>query len=225
MKEHTLVFSGKAFIGLSVALVAGGALLFGVGLFVGIAITEAPGKTSGTALPVTLASADTPTPSDDATAWPFGVAAPAGAPPAAADSAAPTKPAPTDAQPERRRADPDASDADVSVPAPRPSATRSAFQTVAYVAPSRAATASDDATPYIVQAGAFRSEHNAQSLAARLTADGYKPTVVERDDENGRTLHVVRLARIIGRDRAVHVAEMIGDAERLVASVTPDRGN
>ena len=228
MKEHTLVFSGTQFIGLAVSLVAGGALLFGVGLFVGIAITEAPAKASDTALPVTVATIDNPTPPEDAAAWPFGVAAPAGAPPVAADTTA-AKSAPTTAQPDHRRAGPDASDgsdAAVSAPAPRPAASAtSAFRAVAYVAPSSQASDIQDATPYVIQVGAFRSERLAASLAARLTAAGYKPTIIDRDDDNGRTLHVVRVARVVGRDRATRVAEAIGDAEQVVASVIVDRGH
>jgi cell division septation protein DedD len=78
-----------------------------------------------------------------------------------------------------------------------------------------------DSTPYVVQIGAFRIEGNARALMERLKHAGYHPVLVQQVD-GGRPLNIVRVQRIVGREAAARVAERIGDAERVVASIVID---
>jgi cell division septation protein DedD len=214
MKEQTFVFSGKAFAGLATALTAGGAMMFALGMLVGMTLKGAPlpTRTAEPTAGTTVASrGGTAASTDDPAAWPFaGVADKM-----AIDTTGANTPAIDSV--------PTALDTATSAPATRTKPNvRSGLQTVAYVAtPEPEEEPAEDVGPYIVQVGSFRSARNAKSLAARLISAGYKPTIDVRED-NGRPLHVVRLGRVIGRDRAERLAARIGDAERLVASVVAE---
>jgi cell division septation protein DedD len=219
MKTHTYFLSGKALAIVGGSLLMSGALVFIVGVFVGLLIqapaqSAAEGKlrdllppgarpiasTDGAAANAELQRAEAPA------AWPFSVPEPAAAPaetpaPAIVDSV----PAPGTVKPK----------ADTTVK-------RRAITDVAYVAPSAEPTrrmVPDDA-PFTVHVGAFRVESNAQTLIDRLRNAGYHPIESIRMD-GGRPLHVVSVGGYIGRRAAIMAAERIGDAEHLVATAVP----
>jgi cell division septation protein DedD len=219
MKTHTYFLSGKALAIVGGSLLMSGALVFVVGVFVGLLIqapaqAAAEGKlrdllppgaqpiasTDGAAANAALERAESPA------AWPFSVPAPAAAP-----------------------ADAPAAEVPDSVPAPAPAkpkadttTKRHAVTDVAYVVPSAEPPRHmipDDA-PFTVHVGAFRVERNAQMLIERLQSAGYHPVESIRID-GGRELHVVSVGGYVGRRSAILAAERIGDAEHLVATAVP----
>ncbi len=224
MKTHTYFLSGKALAIVGGSLLMSGALVFVVGVFVGLLIqapaqAAAEGKlrdllppgaqpiasTDGAAANAALDRAESPA------AWPFSVPAPAAAP---ADAKAP-----------------DAAEAPDSIPAPAPAkpkadtaTKRHAVTDVAYVVPSAEPPRRmipDDA-PFTVHVGAFRVERNAQMLMERLQSAGYHPSESIRVD-GGRQLHVVSVGGYVGRRAAILAAGRFGDAEHLVATAVPAR--
>lgn len=233
MKTHTFFLNTKALAMVIGALVMSAILTFVAGVAVGMGARPAvpaqltalqmaaagyvPAGSAAAAGSTSLApSGGTPS-----ATWPFDqksalTAAADPAPAAVADPAAPAadvaapKPAPADSA--------------VRAPAPvrRSSSTTTAVSySLSRPAPEPEPEMPDDNTAYTVQVGSFRSERNARALMARLETNGFRPSIAIRD-EGGRPLHVVRIGRITGRVAAEHVAERIGDAERLVAVVTTD---
>lgn len=209
MKTHTFTFSGKGLAAVSAACTTGGLLMFSLGFAVGtVANGPVAERLRESHEGSTRTSHATSVSTTDPATWPFGSSE-------HVPTEAPSK-ATTDSATEALPVDPTK-----PAPASRERATmRTGLTAVSFIAPADAPGADDGV--WIVQVGAFRNETNATLLAARLVASGYHPTVTTRDD-NGRALHVVRVARIAGRARAEHVAESIGDAEHLVASIVADR--
>ena len=219
MKTHTYFLSGKALAIVGGSLLMSGALVFVVGVFVGLLIqapaqTAAEGKLRDLLPPGAQPIASTGSATANAeleraeapAAWPFSVPAPVAAPaeapaPAIVDSV----PAPGSAKPK----------ADTTTK-------RRAITDVAYVAPSTEpprGMVPDDA-PFTVHVGAFRVESNALTLIERLRNAGYRPIETVRID-GGRQLHVVSVGGYVGRRAAIMAAERIGDAEHLVATAVP----
>jgi cell division septation protein DedD len=223
MKTHTYFLSAKALAVVAGALAASGALVFAVGVCVGLLIQGPVAERAAgdvlrgalPALPALPATASAPIASTDdgsaasATgsplAWPFSVPASPGPVPAPADTAA----APADTAPAKQKAD--------------TTVRRRAVTDVAFVVPAADAPRrlpARDLTPYTVHVGAFRVQRNARLLMARLESAGYKPVEAVRMD-GGRELHVVTVGGYLGRRAAILAAERIGDAEHLVASAVP----
>jgi cell division septation protein DedD len=222
MKTHTYFLSGKAIAIVAGALMTSGALVFVVGVFVGLLIQEPVQRATGGSIrevapgPTPIASTEGVTAlqrAESPAAWPFSVPAPATATPAAADSdatEAPSDSAPAKAKPKAK--------ADSTTH-------RRAVTDVAYVVPSEEPAPRPqvrDVAPYTVRVGSFRVERNARLLVGRLEAAGYKPVESVRD-EGGRELHVVTVGGYVGRRAAIFAAERIGDNEHLVASAVPAR--
>jgi DedD protein len=224
MKTHSFEFTGKGLVGLTAALIASATLMVALGLIVGMAIQGSPVRIPGaetTASSTVASRGPVPPAVEDPAGWPF-TGVPAA--PAIDTTGADIPAVDVDEVPDKDTTA--ASAGSAGTPAPRPRAgVRAGFSTVAYTAaPADEDTdpVVDDTEPYVVQVGSFRNERNAKSLVARLTANGYRPTVVKRED-NGRMLHVVRLGRVIGRERAERLAERIGDAERVIVAVVAER--
>jgi cell division septation protein DedD len=220
MKTHTYFLSGKALAIVGGSLLMSGALVFIVGVFVGLLIQAPAQAATEGKLRDLLPPGAQPIASTDATsgnaalqraespaAWPFSVPAPVAAPadasaPGAADS---VPAAPVPAKPKADTA-----------------AKHRAVSDVAYVVPSAEPPRRmipDDA-PFTVHVGAFRVERNAEMLMARLRSAGYRPVETVRAD-GGRELHVVCIGGYVGRRSAIFAAERIGDAEHLVATAVP----
>ncbi len=219
MKTHTYFLSGKAIAIVAGALMTSGALVFVVGVFVGLLIQEPVQRaTGGSIRDVTpaaspIASTDGVTAlqrAESPAAWPFSVPASTTASPAAADSDATEAPA-------------DSAPAKAKPKAKADSTHRRAVTDVAYVVPSEEPAPRPqvrDVAPYTVRVGSFRVERNARLLVGRLEAAGYKPVESVRN-EGGRELHVVTVGGYVGRRAAIFAAERIGDNEHLVASAVP----
>jgi cell division septation protein DedD len=230
MKAQTYFLNGKALTIVVGGLAGSGALIFLIGVIVGLSI-DPPAIRAGLpgipALPgaaaiasamlsstnseasVTLPSNASSGP-EAAAAWPFSVpgspAAPAEADSAAAAPAAPAPPAPAPAKGDTT------------------AKRRAAVTDAAYVTSDAAPRAVvEDTRHYTVQVGAFRVERNAQALMDRLLSAGYRPVASVRM-EGERALHVVSVGGYIGRRAAIMAAVKIGDAENLVASPVPARG-
>jgi cell division septation protein DedD len=223
MKTHTYFLSGKALAIVGGALVTSGALVFIVGVFVGLLIQEPATRamngtlrdgTPSAAAPIASIQGASAIPLEEShAAWPFGTSAtpePAEAAPPA-DTAAPAAAAP--AAPAKPKAD-------------VPPSKRGTVSDVAYVAPDpapRAAPMKDDA-PFTVRVGSFRVERNARMLMARLESSGYRAVESVRV-EGDRELHVVTVGGFVGRRAAIFAAEKIGDAAHLVATAVPARAH
>jgi cell division septation protein DedD len=217
MKTHTYFLSGKALAVVAGALTASGALVFVVGVFVGILIQEPLQRATGGTAPA-IAPASAPiastgdavaTPSQESpAAWPFSV--PAADPTPAGADAAPS--APADSAPAKEKAKTDTT------------THRRAVSDAAYVVPSPEEApvkiAAPDKASYTVRVGTFRVARNAEMLVERLRDAGYKPLETTRV-EGGRELHVVTVGGYVGRLAAIMAAERIGDREQLVASIVP----
>ncbi len=225
MKTHTYFLSGKALAIVGGSLVASGALVFIVGVFVGLLIQEPATRvmngisrdgTPSAPSPIASTQGASAIPLEEShAAWPFGKTAtpePAEAPPA--DTAAPAAAAPAaPAAPAKPKAD-------------VPPAKRGTVSDVAYIAPDptpRAVPMKDDA-PFTVRVGSFRVERNARMLIARLESSGYKAVESVRV-EGDRELHVVTVGGFVGRRAAIFAAEKIGDAAHLVATAVPARAH
>jgi cell division septation protein DedD len=217
MKTHTYFLSGKALAIVGGSLLMSGALVFVVGLFVGLMI-QAPAQAAAEGrLRDLIPAAAQPIASTDANvalqraetpaAWPFSVPAPVAAP--AADSAPAAAPDSVPAP-------------GATKPKPDTTAKRRAISDVAYIVPAAEPPRrmiADDA-PFTVHVGAFRVQSNAQNLIERLRSAGYRPVETVRLD-GGRELHVVSIGGYVGRRAAIMAAERIGDAEHLVATAVP----
>ncbi len=217
MKTHTYFLSGKALAIVAGALTTTGALVFVVGVFVGILIQEPAQAASGAgkiqapaiSAPIASNTAQGMQPTESPAAWPFSVPGSGSAEPAAATEAPAA--APADSAPAKAKAKADTATA------------RHTVSDVAFVVPSREPVRSpraDDVTPFTVRVGIFRVASNAKALAERLESAGYKPKETVRM-EGGRALHVVSVGGYTGRRAAILAAEKIGDAVQLVALAVP----
>jgi cell division septation protein DedD len=224
MKTHTYFLSGKALAIVGGALVTSGALVFIVGVFVGLLIQEPATRvmngisrdgTPSAPSPIASTQGASAIPLEEShAAWPFGTSAtpePAEASPA--DTAAPAAAPAAPAAPAKPKAD-------------VPPTKRGTVSDVVYIAPDptpRAAAIKDDA-PFTVRVGSFRVERNARMLIARLESSGYK-AVESVHVEGDRELHVVTVGGFVGRRAAIFAAEKIGDAAHLVATAVPARAH
>jgi hypothetical protein len=216
MKTHTYFLSGKALAIVAGALTTSGALVFVVGVFVGILIQEprpaAPGagKVDAPAVSAPIASNTMSSGMQSAespAAWPFSV--PVSAEPAAGTEAPAA--APGDSAPAKPKAKSDTTSA------------RHTVSDVAFVVPPKEPAhkaPAADVAPFTVRVGIFRVVRNAQLLAERLESAGYKPKETVRM-EGGRALHIVSVGGYTGRRAAILAAERIGDAVQLVAIAVP----
>jgi cell division septation protein DedD len=217
MKTHTYFLSGRALAILASAVTGMGALIFVLGLFVGMMLMPAPHAVAGTAVQQTVASAGGAAgPAGDSVAAPSDAAWPFSAAPGA--DAAPVDSVPRGVAPDSARVRRDTV-----------LGHRAAFISAVYdgtAAPAPAAVAplaplapqAPDTARYLVQVGMFRLASNAQALVQRLAAAGIEASVRVRDDD-GRALRIVRVGGYVGRQAAERAARRIGDAEGVVAQV------
>ena len=69
---------------------------------------------------------------------------------------------------------------------------------------SIATSPGQDPFTYYVQAGAFRSNEEAESLRAKLTMQGYDPRISDRD-QGGKTVYRVRIGPLSAKEEAEKV--------------------
>ncbi|QHJ01513.1 sporulation protein [Xylophilus rhododendri] len=130
-----------------------------------------------------------------------GVVAPQAPKPDATIPAAPASAAATAATPASPRSAPASSDPLGDLARTRSAAAPSTSASAASAAP---ASGGADAFDYLIQAGAFRTEADAEAQRARLAIMGWEARVSERE-QAGRTVYRVRIGPFTRRD----------DAERL----------
>ena len=222
MKTHTYFLSGKALAIVGGALVTSGALVFVVGVFVGLLIQEPATRVMNgisrdglpaATVPIASTEGASAVPLEESHAsWPFGTTVTSD-PPAAAPADTAEAPSAAPAAPAKPKAD-------------APPVKRGTVSDVAYIAPEETPRAAPvkDVAPFVVRVGSFRVERNARTLMARLESAGYKPVESVRADGD-RQLHVVSIGGFVGRRAAIFAAERIGDAAHLVATAVPARAH
>src|SRR5690606_22684471 len=84
-------------------------------------------------------------------------------------------------------------------------------------APSKPAAAASTQTTYYLQAGAFRSEQDAESVKARILLLGL-PAEVQKGQSNGSEIHRVRVGPFKGIDEMNRSRARLGE-EKIVSTV------
>ena len=139
------------------------------------------------------------------------------APPATAAAPAPAPAAPAASQPVPPAVAGNAPDGSAAAPAPRPAASRPAGSAdpLGDLARARAAAApapsSADPFDYFVQAGAFRTQQDADAQRAKLAMLGWEARVSERE-QSGRTVFRVRIGPFGKRDDAEGLKQKLDGA-------------
>src|SRR3546814_15470364 len=81
----------------------------------------------------------------------------------------------------------------------------------------RSSAAANTQTTYYLQAGAFRSEQDAESVKARILLLGL-PAEVQKGQSNGSTIHRVRVGPFKGIDEMNRSRARLGE-EKIVSTV------
>lgn len=106
---------------------------------------------------------------------------------------------------------------DTPTPAPRASAPVPVPGTEAPATASKPAVAANTQTTYYLQAGAFRSEDDAEAVKARILLLGL-PVVVQKAQSNGNTINRVRVGPFKGIDEMNRSRARLGE-EKIESSV------
>ncbi|MDS1139846.1 SPOR domain-containing protein [Pusillimonas sp. SM2304] len=106
---------------------------------------------------------------------------------------------------------------DTPAPAPRASAPVPVPGTEAPATASKPAAAANTQTTYYLQAGAFRSEDDAEAVKARILLLGL-PVVVQKAQSNGNTINRVRVGPFKGIDEMNRSRARLGE-EKIESSV------